>query len=162
MKAKIDYNPIYLKNDEPIQPLTEKEKSGRLTEQVRYWLTKRYPKGFVLDAFETIIKRFVEVEGRFVCSRANIARKILAIHDTESNIVTLLIGPYNRFRGTVLETFCQRISSLMYETGLKEEIVQTMFSFILMDMKERFSNRKGDYTFKGIEGTRDEGTIRSR
>ena len=121
----------------------------------------KYPKGFVFDVFENIIKDEIRLSGKFDCSRNNISKKILAVHDVKENeVLSLLIGPYREYRKTSLEKFCQRISRMIYEGGWKEETIDILFAILLKEMKNRFSETKSGYIFTGVEGVREEGIIK--
>ena len=121
----------------------------------------KYTQGPVFDAFEAIIKDYVESDGSFDCSRENISEKIIAVHDVDTNpTLSLLAGPYNLHSGTSLKVFCRRISTLIFEGGWKEEVISILFAILLKEMKKRFSTKKCGYKFTGIEGNRDEGIIK--
>ena len=122
-------------------------------------MTYKYSRGFVFDILQEIIKDHVKEQGLFECSQSNISIKILSVNDVD-HVMTLFIGPYREYRNTVLETFSNRMSALIYETGMKEEIISIMFAILLKEMKIRFSKRNSGYVFVGVEGEREEGVIR--
>ena len=133
----------------------------RLTENVYKTITIKYDeKKDVFDVLEGIIKRIVEHDGSFDCSHFSLGEKIFAVHDVENPVTNLLIGPYSEYRDTVLEKMSNRISSLIYELGMKEEIIHILFSILLKEMKNRFSKKKSGYVFVGVEGIREEGLIK--
>ena len=132
-----------------------------MTEQVFGYLTRKYGDDTVFDTFENIIKEQVKYNKQFDCSRENIGKKILLVHDVKrQEVLSLLIGPYAPYRNTVLERFCNRISTMMYETGMKTEVIEILFATIIKEMKNRFSAKDSGYTFTGVEGVRDEGVIK--
>lgn len=134
----------------------------KLTEKVFHITTFKYKSGLMFDKLEEIVKEEVEHYGEFECSKENLGKKIIAVHDVDNKIASLLVGAMPAYRTTVMEKFCNRISKLIYETGMKEEIVEIMFSTILKEMKIRFGNKKSGYVFKGKEGNRDEGVIKKQ
>ena len=150
----------YDSNGKPIKA-TESELIKRWTEKL-YWLfTHKITKETVFDAFENIIKDQVKITGSFNCSRENIGKKIIAVHDiADCHFMSLLIGPYPKYQTETLRTFCRRVSTLIYETGAKEEIISILFTILLKEMKHRFSDSKSDYVYVGVEGKREEGTIK--
>ena len=123
--------------------------------------TKKYSQGPVFDAFEKIIKNLVEADDSFDCSRENISKKILAVHDVDDNqTLSLWAGPYREYERTSLKIFCRNISTLVYTGGWKEEVISILFAILLKEMKNRFSKKKSGYIFSGVEGVRDEGVIK--
>lgn len=133
----------------------------RLTEQVYSLITRKYGDSSVFDILEYIIQINIEVDGIFECSQYNLTKKILAVHDVEENPITnLLIGPYLQYRDSILEKFSNRVSSLIYEMGMKNEIIDIMFAILIKEMKRRFGNKKSGYIFTGVEGIKDEGIIK--
>ncbi|UCE67064.1 MAG: hypothetical protein JSU85_03360 [Candidatus Zixiibacteriota bacterium] len=154
--------PIYIKDGDPLPKLTDREKIDKLTQKVYHCVNRKYSKGMVLDTLENIIIEYIEADGQFVCGRENITKKILAVHDVNSdNILTMLVGTYHQYRHICLETFCQKMSSLIFETGMKERIIEIMYAFILRSMKERFTKNK-KYVFVGKEESREEGVIKPK
>lgn len=139
-----------------------KQTVNRLTEQVYHFSTFKYSKGFVFDELEKIIKETIEDGDSFTCSKENIGKKIIAVHDVENKITSLLVGAYPEYRTTVMEKYSQRISRLIYETGMKEEIVEIMFAVLIKEMKRRFGMRNSGYVYKGLESQREEGIIKAK
>ena len=123
-------------------------------------MTRKFSQGIVFDIFEGIIKQQVESEGIFECSQVNISEKIIAVHDVDDQVTSLLVGPYYEYRNTVLEKFSHGLSALIYESGKKEEIITIMFAILLKEMKNRFSERNSGYVYSGVEGLREEGVIK--
>lgn len=108
---------------------------------------------------ENIIIERVKAEGQFDCSKKNIGESILAVHDVDrQEFLSLLVGPYPKYRKTSLETFSRKISTILYETGSKEEIINIVFAIILKEMKNRFGKNK-KYVYTGVDGIRDEGIV---
>lgn len=155
----------YLNLGKPVQE-TYRDAVLRLTNQVESEITRKY-KGrdhddkTAYDCFEKIIKEHITHYDEFNCSRKFITEKILAVHDVSGNqVLSLFIGPYPVYQRTVLEKLSEKITASIYETGMKEEILHIMFSFILREMKKRFGHKKSGYVFIGIEGNREEGIIK--
>lgn len=122
---------------------------------------KKYSQGPVFDAFEKIVKNLVESDGNFDCSRENISKKILAVHDVDDNqTLSLWAGPYREYERTSLKIFCRNISTLVYTGGWKEEVISILFAILIKEMKNRFSKKKSGYIFTGVEGVREEGVIK--
>lgn len=123
-------------------------------------MTTKYSRGNPLDDMENIIIERVKAEGQFDCSKKNIGESILAVHDVaRQEFLSLLVGPYPKYRKTSLETFSRKISTILYETGSKEEIISIVFAIILKEMKNRFGKNK-KYVYSGVDGIRDEGVIK--
>ncbi len=132
-----------------------------MTGQVYGCLTRKYGDDTVFDTFENIIKEEIKYNEQFDCSKENIGKKILAVHDVKrQEVLSLMIGPYMPYRNTVLEKFCNRISTMIYETGFKKEIVEILFATVIKEMKNRFSTKGSGYSYSGIEGVMDEGVIK--
>ena len=109
------------------------------------------------------IKEEIDHKGYFECSRENIGKTILAVHDVkDQEVLSLLIGPYLPYRKTVLEKFSRRISSMIYRIGMKDQVIDIIFMFLLKEMKDRFSKKRSGYIFSGVEGIREEGIIRKK
>ena len=148
------YGPVGKLITEPYSEAIE-----RLTQQVFRIFTIKYESGLVFNVIENIIKDKIESTGEFECSRENIGKEILAVHDVkEQEVLSLLIGPY--IKEPSLKKFSQKISTLIYTTGMKEEIISIMFAILLKEMKIRFSDKKSGYVYSGVEGVREEGVIR--
>ena len=49
---------------------------------------------------------------------------------------------------------------MMYETGMKTEVIEILFATVIKEMKNRFDKKDSGYTFTGVEGVRDEGIVR--
>ncbi|MCK5615837.1 hypothetical protein KAR91_78965 [Candidatus Pacearchaeota archaeon] len=121
----------------------------------------KYSQGPVFDAFEKIIQDYVESDGSFDCNRENISEKIIAVHDVDHNpTLSLWVGPYYKHERTSLKIFCRRISTLIFEGGWKEEVISILFAILLKEMKNRFDKKKGKYSYKGVEGMKEEGVIK--
>lgn len=132
-----------------------------MTGQVYGCLTRKYSHDTVFDTFERIIKEEIKHNDDFDCSRDNISKKILLVHDVKrQEVLSLMIGPYAPYRNTVLEKFCNRISTMIYETGFKTEILEILFSVVIKEMKNRFDKKGSGYSYIGVEGVRDEGIIK--
>ena len=148
----------------PIGKLTKEtlsEAIERLTQQVYRIFTIKFKDGLVFDVIENIIKEKIETDGEFECSQENIGDKLLAVHNVkEQEVLSLLIGPY--IREPSLKKFSQKMSTLIYTTGMKEEIISIMFAILLKEMKIRFSDKKSGYVYSGVEGIREEGFIRRK
>lgn len=112
----------------------------RVFQQVNHLINRKYSKGKVLDAFEAIIKELVEQDGVFTNTVDNYAEKILITSEKEEDAFTsLLIAPYRTFAHTTLSTFCHKLSVLIYETGMKDEILEYLFWIVLAEMQKRFT-----------------------
>jgi len=123
----------------------------------------KHSQGQIFDAFEKIIKDYVEADGSFECSRDNISQNIIAVHDVDDNpTLSLWVGPYYAHERTSLKVFCRRISTLIFEGGFKEEVISILFAILLKEMKNRFSKKGSGYSFTGVEGVRDEGIVKLR
>jgi hypothetical protein len=146
---------------------THREKVIKLTEQVFHIVVKKY-KGLnydhdnVFDTIEAIIKEELEYKDVFICSQENMSKKIMAVHDMDVAAHSLFIGPFPQYRRTVLEKLAEKITAIIYETGMKEEIVNIMFACILKEMKSRFGHKKSGYIYTGVEGNREEGVIKKK
>lgn len=136
-----------------------------LTEQVCKIIEKRY-NGYkhdnAFDALEQIIKDEIEANDQFDCSRENMEKKIMAVHDMDVPLFSLFVGPYPQYRRTVLEKLAEKLTAHIYRTGMKDEIIEAMFSVMIKEMKSRFGHRKSGYTFRGVEGRRNEGVIQKK
>lgn len=136
---------------------------NRLMGKVNAIFNAKYSQGSVFDAFEKIIKDYVEADGSFDCNRENISEKIIAVHDVDDNpTLSLWVGPYYKHERTSLKVFCRRISTLIFEGGWKEEVISILFAILLKEMKNRFDAKKSGYTVVGVEGEKDEGVIKAK
>jgi hypothetical protein len=146
-----------------INPKPYKEQVSSLTGMVYSQITKKYGDYNVLDTFEEIIKEIIDHEDKFICSSENIGNRIIVVHDVKDNpIASLLVGVYHQYRNTVLDKLSQRLSQMIYETGMKEEITEAMFLIIIKEMKKRFSDRKSGYIYSGSEGEKNSGIIKRK
>ncbi len=149
----------YGENGQPIK-VSETEIINNLMAKIFRLAKRSFSRGNPLDDMEKIIIERVKYEGHFNCSKEHISETILAVHDVDgSEFMSLLVGPYPKYRKTSLETFSRKISTILYETGLKDEIISIVFAIILKEMKNRFSANK-EYIYSGVEGIRDEGVIK--
>jgi len=149
----------YGKDGKPIKT-PEKEIINSLMEKIYGLATRKYSLGCPLDTMEEIIIDRVKFEDKFDCSREHISKTILSTDDVAGQeFMSLLAGPYPKYRKTSLKIFSQKLSNILYENGsLKEEIISIVFAIILKEMKNRFSANK-EYVYSGIEGIREEGVI---
>jgi hypothetical protein len=121
---------------------------------------RKFSRGCPLDDMEEIIIDRVKMEDSFDCSKKHISETVLAVHNVKDNeFMSLLVGPYPKYRKTSLETFSRKVSTILYETGLKEEIISIVFAIILKEMKNRFGSNK-KYVYVGVDGIREEGVIK--
>lgn len=149
------------RDGKPIKELYS-AKITRLVEQVHNLITRQYSNGNVLDTLESIMKERTQLDGAYECSRDSISRTIFVVHDVSGQaFMSLLIGPYLEYRTTVLATFCRKLSTLIYETGMKDEILEIMFEIILKDMRSRFGEIEGFY-FQALDGSKNDGIIKLR
>ena len=144
-----------------IVPYTYRQKLELLSNRVTDLVTRKWERGYLFDAIEAIIRERLEHYGEFELSRSNFNKVIFATEDLEGVMLKLIIGAYPEYRSTVVETFCLKVSNLIYEKGFKEEIIELFYTMILSEMNYRFSKDR-KFRVIGQKIPKDEAVIRAR
>lgn len=140
---------------------TDSEMIKRLTEEVNSLMSKTLNKKKVMDEIERAAKDIVGRDGSFDCSKEGIGKKLFGFHDHDHMILRLFIGVMPSVNSGCLNIFTQKLSTVIYENGNKDLIIDIMIALIVNELKKRFSDSE-EFIFTGTLESKNEGIIKKR